>query len=105
MLPQRSRRLPPDSESELPDDAAEAAASPRTAPAGPAATIDQARREHLFVHPHARARTARQQGIKLRALLSAGRARADQAAHLSHCSLPLGGAVPLIHGLQGRERC
>ena len=105
MLPQRSRGLPPDSESELPDDAAEAAAAPRAAPARPAAAPDQARRNRLSVHPHARARTARQQGIKLRALLSAGQARADQAAHLSHRSLPSGGAVPLIHGLQGCKRC
>lgn len=49
MLPQRSRGLPPDSESELPDDAAEVAASPRTAPAGPAAASDQARRKRLSV--------------------------------------------------------
>ena len=37
-LPQRSCRLPPDSESEAPVDAAEAAASVRNAPAGPAAS-------------------------------------------------------------------
>lgn len=104
MLPPRSRRVPPDSDPELPADAAEAAASSREAPAGVADYISPQDR-HLFVHSHARARTARQQGIKLKALLRSGQARADQAAHLSHCSLPRRGAVPLVHGLQRRKHC